>query len=30
MMCVWANDPLGQTLQSAKFDARFSDGSSAR
>jgi hypothetical protein len=27
---VWAKDPLGQTLQSAEFDARFSDGSRRR
>jgi len=27
---VWANDPLGQTLERAEFEARFSDGSMRR
>ena len=27
---AWAKDPLGQTLESAEFDARFSDGSTRK
>jgi len=27
---VWAKDPLGQTLQSAEFEARFSDGTARK